>query len=91
MDNDISHIYQVPLVIKGPFTGTPADIQSVLMGKFPDIPLQPLEMGMGGNRGDEKKIRPNMEGSEVHEYHIPALVLPEKLPQGQGGGFIVHR
>jgi hypothetical protein len=91
MDNDISHIYQVPFVIKGSFMGTPVDIQPVLMGEFPDIPLQPLEMGTGRDRGDNEKIRPHMEGAEVHDYHIPALVFPEEPPQGQGGGFIVHR
>jgi hypothetical protein len=90
MDDDISHIYQVPFVIQGPFMGISADLEALLMGELPDIPLQSLEMGIGGNGSDDEKIRPDMEGTEVHDYHIPALVLPKEPSQSQGGGFIVR-
>jgi hypothetical protein len=91
VDDYIAQVYEIPFVIMGRFTGRPMDIQSPLMGELPDIPLQALEMGMGGNGSDDEKICPDPEGAKIHHHHIPAFVLPKDPPQGQGGGFIVHR
>jgi hypothetical protein len=84
VDYQPAQVDEPPLVIPGlRLAGLPEYFYFLLIAEFPDAPLQPVHVGVAGNRGDDKKVRPRVHPAEVQHANFPALMLPQKLPQGK--------
>jgi hypothetical protein len=81
VDYDASHVQKAPFIIEFRPPGAAEYIQTPLAGIFFYVPFQAGTVGVAGNRGKDKKIRPKIKASHVHYYYIPSVRAGEEFPE----------